>query len=75
LGFYESGEVSDYVHTDLTQRTVITFSCRGRIALRRLFPDSSRREGGGSTPFEVTVYKAGEKYVVARSNEFGFANY
>ncbi len=27
------------------------------------------------TPFEVTVYKAGDRYVAARSNEFGFANY
>jgi hypothetical protein len=27
------------------------------------------------TPFEVTVYKIGEKYVAARSNEFGYANY
>ena len=27
------------------------------------------------TPFEVTVYKMGDRYVAARSNEFGFANY
>ncbi len=27
------------------------------------------------TPFEVTVYKNGDKYVAARSNEFGYANY
>lgn len=27
------------------------------------------------TPFEVTVYKLGNKYVAARSNEFGYANY
>ena len=27
------------------------------------------------TPFEVTVYKVGDKYVAARSNEFGYANY
>ena len=27
------------------------------------------------TPFEVTVYKLGDKYVAARSNEFGYANY
>ena len=26
-------------------------------------------------PFEITVYKIGEKYVAARSNEFGYANY
>ena len=29
----------------------------------------------GESPFEVTVYKAGDKYVAARSSEFGFANY
>ena len=28
-----------------------------------------------NTPFEVTVYKVGDKYVAARSNEFGYANY
>jgi hypothetical protein len=29
----------------------------------------------GNTPFEVTVYKMGDKYYGARSNEFGYANY
>ena len=29
----------------------------------------------GETPFAVTVYKLGDKYVAARSNEFGYANY
>ncbi|RFB96527.1 hypothetical protein B5K08_09160 [Rhizobium leguminosarum bv. trifolii] len=27
------------------------------------------------TPFELTVYTSGDKYVAARSNEFGYANY
>jgi hypothetical protein len=27
------------------------------------------------TPFEVAVYKMGDKYIGARSNEFGYANY
>ena len=27
------------------------------------------------TPFEVTVYRSGDKLVAARSNEFGYANY
>jgi Protein of unknown function (DUF3604) len=27
------------------------------------------------TPIEITVYKVGDKYLAARSNEFGFANY
>jgi hypothetical protein len=29
----------------------------------------------GNTPFEMTLYKAGGKYVAVRSNEFGHANY
>jgi Protein of unknown function (DUF3604) len=29
----------------------------------------------GGSPFEVAVYKTGDKYVAARSNEFGYANY
>ena len=27
------------------------------------------------TPFEIRVYKLGDRYVAARSNEFGYANY
>jgi hypothetical protein len=27
------------------------------------------------TPVEITVYKLGDKYYGARSNEFGYANY
>ncbi len=27
------------------------------------------------TPFEIMVYKVGDKYMAARSNEFGYANY
>jgi hypothetical protein len=29
----------------------------------------------GETPFAVTVYKLGDKYMAARSSEFGYANY
>ena len=29
----------------------------------------------GATPFDVVVYKVGDKYVAARSSEFGYANY
>lgn len=29
----------------------------------------------GGTPFDVTLYKVGDKYVAARSSEFGYANY
>jgi len=27
------------------------------------------------TPIEISVYKLGDKYLAARSNEFGYANY
>ena len=27
------------------------------------------------SPLEITVYKSGDKYIAARSNEFGYANY
>jgi hypothetical protein len=29
----------------------------------------------GNLPYEVTVYKVGDKYFGARSNEYGYANY
>jgi len=29
----------------------------------------------GNAPYELSVYKAGDKYLGARSNEFGYANY
>ena len=29
----------------------------------------------GNTPLEMTLYKADDKYIGARSNEFGYANY
>ena len=29
----------------------------------------------GGTPFEVSVYKLGNKYLAARSDEYGYANY
>lgn len=29
----------------------------------------------GNAPYEAAVYKAGDKYFAARSNEFGYANY
>lgn len=27
------------------------------------------------TPFDVTVYKLGDKYLASRSDEYGYANY
>ena len=44
-------------------------------------PAAYEIEGGhlittvGMTPFDVTVYKEGNKLLAARSNEFGYANY
>jgi hypothetical protein len=33
------------------------------------------RHRGRGTPIEIAVYKVGGKYLGARSNEFGYANY
>ena len=53
--------------------------------LRPTVPASTARAGGtpsgttvtalAGTPIEIAVYKVGDKYVGARSNEFGYANY
>jgi len=32
-------------------------------------------ESFGNVPYELAIYKVGDKYIAARSNEFGFANY
>jgi len=37
--------------------------------------DGQYRVEVAGTPFQVTVYKMGDKYMAARSNEFGYANY
>ncbi len=37
--------------------------------------DGRLRMDINGTKFEITVYKLGNKYVAARSNEFGYANY
>jgi hypothetical protein len=29
----------------------------------------------GGTPFEVIIYKLGNKYLASRSDEYGYANY
>jgi len=29
----------------------------------------------GGTPFEVIIYKLGDKYLASRSDEYGYANY
>jgi hypothetical protein len=29
----------------------------------------------GGTPFDVIVYKLGDKYLASRSDEYGYANY
>lgn len=58
------GEVGDVMHSgDLGSPAAYTIS-GGRLTTNI-----------GGTPFEVVVYKLGERYIASRSNEFGFANY
>ena len=59
-----AGEVGDVMHSgDLGSPAAYTIN-GGRLVTTI-----------GATPFEVVVYKMGDKYIAARSNEFGFANY
>ena len=53
---------------------------RGRGQLSRHYRTYYIKTGRSSaalvgTPIEITVYKVGDKYLAARSNEFGYANY
>jgi hypothetical protein len=52
---------------------------RGRKLSRQHQPvfhqQRKTRHRGRGTPIEIAVYKVGGKYVGARSNEFGYANY
>ena len=53
---------------------------RGASALGSPAPYEIKRwpnhyDASEMTPFAVTVYKLGDKYLAARSNEFGYANY
>ena len=60
----EAGEIGDVLHSDgLGSPTQYEIS-GGRIITTIHM-----------TPFEATVYKLGDKYLAARSNEFGYANY
>jgi hypothetical protein len=57
--------------SDLTEMGELLHGGEAQYAIRdgRLTTDIA------GTPFEVTVYKLGDKYLAARSNEFGYANY
>ena len=46
---------------------------RAQVAPRRLEGESETTLS--RAPVEITVYKLGDKYYAARSNEFGYANY
>ena len=51
-------------------------SCTGRVGLAgRVQITGGRLVTTLAAPFNGTVYKLGDKYLAARNNEFGFANY
>jgi hypothetical protein len=60
----EAGEIGDVLHSGELGSPALYEIRDGRIITTL-----------GTTPLDVMVYKVGDKYVAARSNEFGFANY
>jgi len=60
----EAGEMGDVLHSGELGSPALYEIRDGRIITTL-----------GTALLDVTVYKAGEKYVAARSNEFGYANY
>jgi hypothetical protein len=60
----DAGEIGDVLHSGELGSPAFYEINNGRIITTL-----------GNTPFNVTVYKLGDKYVAARSNEFGYANY
>jgi hypothetical protein len=54
---------------------------RNTLTRQRLAPAKYEIRDGrltgtdGETRFNMTVYKLGDRYIAARSNEFGYANY
>jgi hypothetical protein len=59
----DASEIGDVLHAELGSAVQYEIS-NGRVVTTI-----------AGTPFAVTVYAAGDKYVAARSNEFGYANY
>ena len=60
----EAGEIGDVLHSGELGSPALYEIRDGRIITTL-----------GTTPLDVMVYKVGDKYVAARSNEFGYANY
>ncbi|HTG16356.1 MAG TPA: hypothetical protein VK747_13995, partial [Blastocatellia bacterium] len=58
-----------------------TLVVRNTLTGQRLAPAKYEIRDGrltgtdGDTPFDMTVFKLGNRYIAARSNEFGYANY
>ena len=59
-----AGQLGDVLHSG-ELGSPAQYEIRGGKVVTTLF----------GTPFEVTLYKLGDKYIAARSNEFGYANY
>lgn len=63
-GLPKAGELLQVMHTSVSGSSASYEIKDGQIV--------TTIEG---TPFELTVYRSGDKYIAARSNEFGYANY
>ena len=59
-----AGQVADVMHSG-------ELGSPGHYEIR----DGKIRTTIAGAPFELTVYKVGDKYIAARSNEFGYVNY
>jgi hypothetical protein len=60
----EAGQVGDVLHSG-ELGSPAQYEIRGGRIITTI----------GTTPFDVAVYKVGDRYVASRSNEFGYANY
>jgi hypothetical protein len=60
----EAGQVGDVLHSG-ELGSPAQYEIRGGRIITTI----------GMTPFDVAVYKVGDRYVASRSNEFGYANY
>ncbi len=67
-----------YVDKKLTMQSLTGDAAEvGRLGTSRTYniKDGKIQTDLVGTPIDITVYKVGDKYLAARSNEFGYANY
>jgi hypothetical protein len=67
-----------YVDKKMTMQSLTGDAAEaGRLGTSRTYniKDGKIQTDLVGTPIDITVYKVGDKYLAARSNEFGYANY